>query len=85
LQSVPDRQSLGWSVSRNTNNTLPVYSHYRLNKIVTRVRHFRGDQQALMLQLEQLTGEKAIEHAGRIEIKGKWVFAIKAWLEKIGF
>lgn len=85
FQSVPNKSELSWQVLRNTNNKLPVFSDYKLNKIVTLIRHVRGNQRDLMKFLKDFTQQEPVERAGTIEVKGKWVQPLKKWLEKAGF
>jgi len=85
FKSVPNKSDLSWQILRNTNNKLPVYSDYKLNKIVTLIRHVRGNQMDLMKFLKDFTKQQPIERAGTIEVKGKWVLPLKKWFERAGF
>ena len=67
---------------------LPIYSDRRSqggNKIVTVVRKYGGDVDALSYAVSRLCESDVQQFHGRIEVKGRHTHTLKAWLVQLGF
>ena len=66
---------------------LPVYSDTRSggSKVVTVLRKYQGDVDALSKSVAQLCKSDVQQFHGRIEVKGKHSATLKTWLAGLGF
>ena len=73
---------------RTANGNLPVYTDIRngRTKLVTIVRKYRGDVEALADELQTVCGgSKVTPYHGRLEVHGRHTAAITSWLKGLGF
>ena len=86
---VASRGELPFMIFRTKSNQLPVYSDIRNGKTrqLTIVRKFKGDHEALIAELRKLVGADTpiTKKAGYLQVKGKHVDKIKAWMTQAGY
>ncbi|EJT52815.1 hypothetical protein A1Q2_04817 [Trichosporon asahii var. asahii CBS 8904] len=92
-QAAP-QQSTAYIVERTANGTLPVYSDVKGNATRTIIRRIRGSAEGELNEylaaghIDPITpAPSAIlkPTSRQIEVKGRWVPELKAWLEMKGF
>ena len=73
-------------VARSRMGNLPVYSSFRSggSKIVTQLRKYAGDVDALADELRKVTGKTVLRYHGRLEVRGRHNDIVKEWLTRIG-
>eukprot|EP00316_Scyphosphaera_apsteinii_P024820 CAMPEP_0119313484 /NCGR_PEP_ID=MMETSP1333-20130426/29254_1 /TAXON_ID=418940 /ORGANISM="Scyphosphaera apsteinii, Strain RCC1455" /LENGTH=145 /DNA_ID=CAMNT_0007318329 /DNA_START=72 /DNA_END=509 /DNA_ORIENTATION=- len=74
-------------IMRSQMGKLPVYTDIRngRSKLVTILRKYSGDIDALKTELESVTGTKAVAYHGRLEVSGRHTKLLNDWLTKLGF
>ena len=85
---LPPGEPLPFRVHRSRMGNLPVYSDRRSqggSKIVTVVRKYGGDVDALSYAVTRLCESDVQQFHGRIEVKGKHVPKLKKWFGELGF
>ena len=83
----PPGEPLPFRVHRSAMGNLPVYSDTRSggSKVVTVLRKYQGDVDALSKSVAQLCKSDVQQFHGRIEVKGKHSATLKTWLTGLGF
>ena len=83
----PLQQPLPFRVHRSRMGNLPVYSDTRSggSKVVTVLRKYQGDVNALSTSISQLCKSDVQQFHGRIEVKGQHRETLKEWLAGLGF
>lgn len=78
--------ALPFSVRRTASREIPVYTDFKhgRTKVLTLVRGYSGDGEALAVELSKLTGRPAVMRSGRIEVEGNVVTYVKTWLAGLG-
>ena len=84
---LPPGEPLPFRVHRSSMGNLPVYSDTRSggSKVVTVLRKYGGDVEALSRTVAKLCKSEVQQFHGRIEVKGKHTRTLKAWLADLGF
>lgn len=83
----PPGEPLPFRVHRTHTGNLPVYSDTRSggSKVVTRLRKYAGDVDALSQAVMRVCKSEVYQFHGRIEVKGKHAGTLKKWLTELGF
>jgi large subunit ribosomal protein L49 len=85
---LPPDEPLPFRVHRSRNGNLPVYSDFRIggSKVVTILRKYQGDVDALSTAVSRLCESDVYKFHGRIEVKGKHGRTLRNWLANdLGF
>ena len=65
---------------------LPIYTDTRNgNKVVTILRKYAGDVDALQREMELIVGRQVVRFHGRLEVNGRHGKVMSHWLNRLGF
>ena len=74
-------------VVRSRMGNYPIYTDVRNggSKVVTILRKFGGDVEALKSELQAVTGRTVTAYHGRLEVNGRHQPIMSKWLYRLGF
>eukprot|EP00310_Coccolithus_braarudii_P016948 CAMPEP_0183360758 /NCGR_PEP_ID=MMETSP0164_2-20130417/56056_1 /TAXON_ID=221442 /ORGANISM="Coccolithus pelagicus ssp braarudi, Strain PLY182g" /LENGTH=146 /DNA_ID=CAMNT_0025535185 /DNA_START=26 /DNA_END=469 /DNA_ORIENTATION=+ len=86
LEDIPSGPK-PFHVMRSRMGNYPIYTDVRNggSKVVTILRKFGGDVEALKSELQAVTGKTVATYHGRLEVNGRHQPILSKWLHRLGF